>query len=128
MTVVVVRIPAALLFFGACLAGVTFSLTTRHLEAADEHGWRILFDSLRGGKREIYVMDTDGSNVRRLTHNEQRDARPRWSPDGKLLVFQSGTVGPGQQWSDVEIYTMNADGPNVHRLTSNEHADMHPDW
>ena len=78
MTVVVVRIPGALLFFGACLAGVTFSLTTRHLEAADEHGWRILFDSLRGGKREIYVMDTNGGNLHNVSNHPANDSFPAW--------------------------------------------------
>ena len=98
-------------------------------------GKRIAFMSNRDAEAtddengfEIYVMDADGSDVRRLTYNDQRDARPRWSRDGKLLVFQSGTVGVRQAWSDVEIYTMNAEGSNVHRLTRNQHADMHPDW
>ncbi len=95
-------------------------------------GNKIAFMSTRDAKdendrngAEIYVMDADGSNVRRLTDNQHRDARPHWSPDGKQIVFQSGTA---PTWNDWEIYVMDANGSNVRRLTFNKYADMHPDW
>ena len=52
-------------------------------------GRRIAFTSNRDGNDEIYVMDPDGSNVKRLTHNDADDEWPSWSPDGKRLAFQS---------------------------------------
>lgn len=98
-------------------------------------GKRIAFMSNRDAQREedengfeIYLMDADGSNVQRLTRNQKRDSLPRWSPDGKQIVFQSGTRGPEQAWSDVEIYIMKADGSQLRRLTFNEASDMHADW
>ena len=49
------------------------------------NGKRIAFVSSRDGiskkwteNMEIYVMDTDGTNVRRLTFNNRFDAHPNW--------------------------------------------------
>ena len=38
---------------------------------------------------DIYVMNADGSNIRRLTSDPATDNAPRWSPDGKSLLFVS---------------------------------------
>jgi Tol biopolymer transport system component len=41
---------------------------------------------------EVYVMNTDGSDVRRLTHgtNESALFSPAWSPDSRMLSFAQG--------------------------------------
>ena len=44
---------------------------------------QIAFSSTRDGNAEIYVMEVDGKNPRRLTNNDFPDANPSWSPDGK---------------------------------------------
>ncbi len=44
---------------------------------------------MRDGNFEIYVMDTDGGNVRRLTDNSAADKWPVWSPAGRT---SPGTV------------------------------------
>ena len=38
---------------------------------------------------EIYVVNADGSGLRRLTDNWRSDGAPVWSPDGRKLLFQS---------------------------------------
>lgn len=85
-------------------------------------GTRIAFSSNRDGNYEIYVMNTDGSNVQRLTNSPQIDRAPSWSPDSSRIVFQS------QRDGNEEIYLMNANGSNVTRLTNNSVADMTPSW
>ena len=52
-------------------------------------GRRIVFTSTRDGDPEVYVMNADGSEPRRLTTTPGRDAHPSWSPDGRTIAFQS---------------------------------------
>src|SRR5215217_1059732 len=42
---------------------------------------------------DIWVVDADGSNPRRLTVNVGRDFSPRFSPDGKSIAFTSNRTG-----------------------------------
>ena len=83
---------------------------------------RIAFLSERDGNREIYVMDADGSNQTRLTHNPAFDESPDWSSDGTKIAFLSERDGNG------EIYVMDADGSNQTRLTHNPAFDAYPTW
>ena len=86
-------------------------------------GKRIAFGSWREGNTDIYVMNADGENPRRLTRNAAPDWGPSWSPDGKRIAFVSGRDG---NW---DIYVMNADGPRwVRRLTKDGSDDMDPAW
>ena len=58
---------------------------------------------------EIYVMDTDGGNLRNLTNTPGDDEYPSWSPDGKQIVFTADRSG--KDWNR-QIYVMDADGGN----------------
>ncbi len=83
---------------------------------------------------EIYVLDLDTGAVDQLTHYGSMSVHPRWSRDGRRIVFNStrdfGTAVSSdptlQSW--VEIYTMNGDGSDVRRLTDNGVFDGHPSW
>jgi Tol biopolymer transport system component len=87
------------------------------------HGnWELAFVSERDGNPEIYTMNADGSNVRRLTTNPARDTFPVWSPNGERIAFVSERDG------NAEIYVMNANGSNLVRLTANPAADGFPSW
>ena len=56
-------------------------------------GEHVAFVSSRDGDPEIYVMDADGGNVRRLTAFHKEDWAPRWSPDGRWIAFLSSREG-----------------------------------
>ena len=70
------------------------------LPAFSPDGTRIAFTSNRDGNSEIYVMNRDGSNVRRLTNNPAIDSTPTWSPTGTQIAFTSDRTGPPQIYVD----------------------------
>jgi len=85
---------------------------------------RIAFVSARDGNDEIYVMNSDGTGVTRLTDTSASDVEPAWSPDGSRIAFASSRDG------HYGIFVMNADGTGVTRLTTSTtwHGDRRPAW
>ena len=56
-------------------------------------GMKIAFCSTRDGGSELYLMNSDGSGVTRLTHNaEMACSQPSFTPDGKYLLFRYGSA------------------------------------
>ena len=64
----------------------------------------ISFSSLRSGNLEIYVIDTDGKNLRNLTNHPASDHSATWSPNGRSFAYVSHQDGKG------EIYISFASG------------------
>ncbi|HYU33968.1 MAG TPA: Tol-Pal system beta propeller repeat protein TolB [Thermoanaerobaculia bacterium] len=54
----------------------------------------IAFTSDRTGQKEIWVMDYDGQNQRRITGHRSTSMSPAWSPDGESLAYTSFFNGP----------------------------------
>ncbi len=81
-------------------------------------------DFLETGKSntEIYLMNADGSNIRRLTDNPAADTRPRWSPDGKSILFTSNRKDGSQAW------LLPLDGGEARQLTSFKMEVDNLDW
>ncbi len=74
--------------------------------------------------QNIYVMDSDGSNVQRLTEFTT-GGYTSWSPDGERIAFEANFDGI---W---EIYVMHSDGSYVQRLTHTAVRDAYsvaPEW
>ena len=83
---------------------------------------KIAFTSSRDGNYEIYVMDGDGGNQRRVTVNPTIDEDPAWSPDGTKIAFVSNrNVG------QIQIWVIDADGKNLIRVSDGV-WDQNPDW
>jgi len=61
-------------------------------------GRKIVFDSIQYDNADIYLMDADGSNLRRLTEEPGEDVVPTWSRDGKWIYFCSNRSGSSQIW------------------------------
>ena len=87
-------------------------------------GRRIVFRSMRDGNAEIYVMNADGGDVRRLTHHEATDTMPAFSSTGDRIAFTSLRDG------NFELYTIAFDEAGragaPERLTRSPGHDMHP--
>ena len=91
------------------------------LPAWSPDGTRLAFMSNRDGNSEIYVVDHDGANLRRLTRHPAIDVTPTWSPTGNQIVFTSDRSGSPQ------IYLVGVDGLGLRRLTFEIYADR-PTW
>jgi TolB protein len=86
-------------------------------------GTKIAFMSDRDGDgMEIYVMNRDGSGVRRLTRNKVPDSTPTWSPTGTQIAFTSERSGQPQIW------VMDTEGLDAHRITFNESLADRATW
>jgi len=85
-------------------------------------GRRIAFRKFLDNNSEVYVMDSDGKNVRNLTDHPAFDGWPEWSPDGKRIVFASNRNSPYQ------VFVMNADGSDVKLVANTEGRATAPKW
>jgi len=72
---------------------------------------------------EIYLMNGDGTNVRRITHNTTAEGFPALSPDGKRIVFESNRLRKESDpinWAS--LFVMNVDGSGVVSLVPGNSA------
>ncbi len=72
-------------------------------------GTRVLFHSDRSGTNQVYVVNADGSGLKKLTDHPGGSLTPKWSPDGN-------------------IWLMDADGGNPRVLVATPGDDSHPQW
>jgi TolB protein len=91
------------------------------LPAWSPDGSKLAFTSNRDGNSEIYVVNRDGSGLRRLTNHPAIDVTPTWSPTGNQIAFTSDRTGPPQIW------VMNADGSELRKITNETKCDR-PTW
>lgn len=71
---------------------------------------------------QLYMMNADGSGLKRLTSGGGIDTEPSWSPDGQSILFTSDRGGSPQ------IYQMPAAGGNARRLTFDGSYNVSPSW
>jgi len=77
---------------------------------------------------QIYLMNENGSNIRRITENKFADNFPALSPDGKKIVFESNRLrADGEPLNTSDLFIMNADGTGQTLLTRGSSATWSPD-
>lgn len=91
--------------------------------ALSPDGNRVAFTSDQGGSSDIWLIQTDGSRLRRLTDHPGTDTEPSWSPDGRRIAFSSTRDDPAG-----DIYLLDVANGRTTRLTSDPGADREPAW
>jgi Tol biopolymer transport system component len=113
-------------------------------------GTRIVFSSEAGHSQFAYVVRPDGTGLRKIAHKarnnsrrkddrrfvDARTQRPRWSPDGRKIVFTSDMKPCGSRHIDgcprgperLAVFVMNSDGSGAHRLTRGARVESSPSW
>ena len=84
-------------------------------------GKQIAFQSNRQSDNfQLYVMNADGKNIRRITFNENEDETPVWAPDGKRILFSRYTEGDNN-----EMFFISPDGEDELQITDHPLRDGH---
>ncbi|HXG45942.1 MAG TPA: DPP IV N-terminal domain-containing protein [Gemmatimonadales bacterium] len=65
-------------------------------------GRRLVFTGYDGGLSDLFLVNADGSDLRRLTRDKYADLQPVWSPDGTRIAFATDR-GPGTELDRLRI-------------------------
>lgn len=97
-----------------------------HAECAySPDGTEIVFASNEEGCMNLYVMNSDGTNSRKITSNSScYNGGPFFSPDGKQIIFRADRDEPDY----LQIYLIDSDGSNEKQLTENHVVNWAPYW
>ncbi len=119
---------------GSGQARLTYHKADDNWPSMSPDGMRIVFVSDRdepnplacslknGCNTELYMVNTDGTGLMRLTDNPGRESFPVWSPDGTQIAFHSNrdTIG--------DVFVMNIGGSGQTNLTKGRGYDFYPVW
>ncbi|MBN2369921.1 MAG: PD40 domain-containing protein [Vicinamibacteria bacterium] len=82
---------------------------------------RLVYECVIDGNEDICAIPAAGGLPARLTDHPAQDGCPRWTPDGRRVIFNSNRSGEWQLWS------MDADGRSQRRARSSEDRDRQSD-
>ena len=73
------------------------------------------------GLPQLHLINADGTNMRKLTHNIGETYFPAWSPDGNSIAYER----------NYQLWIMDSNGENKRQLTNQNirrALDGHPTW
>jgi len=95
-------------------------------------GTRIAFRSTQAatGRRQIYIVGSDGRTPRPLLISQANDDSPAWSPDGQRIAFASDRANPGSrnQPGTFEIYVYDLTTRTLEQLIESDQTAHYPAW
>jgi Tol biopolymer transport system component len=89
-------------------------------------GTQVVFVSNRDGDNNIYLINTDGTGLRRLSSNPTIDYDPTWSPDGSRIAYVTRTGSSRNV--ETRLSLVNADGTNTIELNLGDGGGKQPAW
>ena len=92
------------------------ALTHDGMSSWSPDGTRIAFSSNQSEFYEIWTMNADGSDRQQLTSQRGTSTSPKYSPDGRKIVFVNKRRDANLDYH-TDIFVINNDGTNVHQLT-----------
>ena len=96
-------------------------------------GKQLVFTGLDGGISDLYIINIDGTGLRRLTNDKFADMHPVWSPDGKTIAFATDR-GPltnfeTLKWGDLRIALFHLESGQIEVLPGmDEGRNSSPQW
>lgn len=81
-------------------------------------------DMIRPSKLDLWVMDENGNNKRRVTNINKASFAPFIFPNNKRIIFSTNLNDP--RGRDFDLYAVDMDGQNLERITTNETFDGFP--
>lgn len=81
----------------------------------------LVYERIVNGNQDLYVLPADGGPERRLTDHPATDGLPRWTRDGRAVLFASDRTGNWQLWE------VPAEGGAAQRVRSNGSVDWQAD-
>jgi dipeptidyl aminopeptidase/acylaminoacyl peptidase len=79
------------------------------------------------GSRHLFVVSADGGMPRQLTEGDYDHGAPRWTPDGREILFSGLRVPEAEyEWRESEIYALDVASRQIRQLTSRRGPDNNP--
>ena len=82
-----------------------------------------MYYSLRSGKQELWLSDSNGQNAVQLTNDpNSTTGSPNWSPDGRQIAYN---IAKNKR---ADVYVLNVEGGQQTRLTDDGFINVVPSW
>lgn len=81
---------------------------------------------IRPSQVEIYVMDADGSNQRKVTDNGRANFAPFFHPSGEKIIFSTNFHDPDPRGREFDLFMVNLDGTGMRQITFAQGFDGFP--
>jgi len=88
----------------------------------------IVLDMGGSWAHDVYLMNSDGSNLHQVSPSGMNAQGASLSPDGNWIAFTAYTDVANQNPASCEIFIMRVDGTDVRQLTNNSYCDFQPRW